>query len=306
MTGSPLVLLLALALDAVLGEPQWLWSRLPHPAVVMGRAVGWVDRSFNTGNHRRVKGTLSLLALVLLAGLLGWALQAWIPGQLADIIVVAILVAQKSLVQHVAAVANALRENLEAGKRAVSMIVGRDTTDMDVPAVSRAAIESAAENFSDGITAPVFWYLLGGLPGILIYKVTNTADSMIGHRTERHEAFGWASARFDDVLNYIPSRLTGALILLSHGLFSGWGKVAREARQHRSPNAGWPEAAMARCLNVALSGPRSYGGEIRDFPVIYPAGDRSPGPEAIDRSVTALWRSWAGLCAVSLLFLAFF
>ncbi len=297
MTGAPWVLLLALLLDAALGEPAWLWARLPHPAVLMGRLIGWADDRFNRGANRRLAGVAVLSGLVLGAGALGWLLEVLLPWRVADILVVAILVAHKSLVQHVAAVATGLRQSLEAGRQAVAMIVGRDTAGMDEPAVSRAGIESAAENLSDGVTAPVFWYLLGGLPGILIYKVTNTADSMIGYRTERHEAFGWASARFDDLLNWIPARLTALLILLTHGRLAEWGAVSTEARLHRSPNAGWPEAAMARCLDVALSGPRSYEGEMCDFPFVHPEGDRAPGPDAIDRATGALWRSWAGICA---------
>ncbi|MDV7143312.1 adenosylcobinamide-phosphate synthase CbiB [Tropicimonas sp. TH_r6] len=299
MTGAPEILLLALLLDAALGEPAWLWARLPHPAVLMGWLIGWADTRFNRGAHKRRAGIAVLCALVLGAGLLGWLLEVLLPWRMAELLLVAILVAHKSLVQHVAAVAAGLRESLAAGRRAVAMIVGRDTAEMDEPAVVRSGIESAAENLSDGVTAPVFWYLLGGLPGILIYKVTNTADSMIGYRTERHAEFGWASARFDDLLNWIPARVTALLILLTHGRFADWGAVSREARLHRSPNAGWPEAAMARCLGVALSGPRSYEGELRDYPFVHPEGNRTPGPEAIDQATAALWRSWAGICAVA-------
>ncbi|RYH11789.1 adenosylcobinamide-phosphate synthase CbiB [Tropicimonas sp. IMCC6043] len=295
MSAAPEILLLALLLDAALGEPAWLWSRLPHPAVLMGRAIGWADRRFNRGGQRRLRGALALAGLTSVAIALGWAIQALLPGRLADIVLVAILLAQRSLVEHVAAVAAGLRQSLEAGRRAVSMIVGRDTDGMDEPAVARAAIESAAENLSDGVVAPAVWFLVGGLPGVLAYKLVNTADSMIGHRTPRHEAFGWAAARLDDVMNWIPARLTGALILLSHGEPRGWAAVAREARQHRSPNAGWPEAAMARCLDTALSGPRSYDGAQRDFPYIHPTGDRFPDARSVDRAVTALWRSWVGL-----------
>ncbi|SNS88867.1 adenosylcobinamide-phosphate synthase CbiB [Tropicimonas sediminicola] len=296
MIGTETALLLALMLDAAMGEPGWLWSRLPHPAVLMGRAVGWLDTALNRGRHRRFRGVLALLVLVVGAWALGAAL-AWIsPFGLLDILVAAILIAQRSLVEHVAAVAEGLRKGLPEGRAAVAMIVGRDTAGMDESAVARSAIESAAENLSDGIVAPAFWFLLGGLPGILVYKAVNTADSMIGHRTERHEAFGWASARFDDLLNLVPARLTALLILLGHGHFEGWGAAIREARQHRSPNAGWPEAAMARCLGVALSGPRSYGGQMRDFPFINPDGRREIGAAEIDASVRALWRTWLGLC----------
>ena len=174
------------------------------------------------------------------------------------------------------------------------MIVGRDTAAMDEAAVSRAAIESAAENFSDGVIAPAFWFLIGGLPGLMLYKITNTADSMIGHRTERYEAFGWAAARFDDLLNLVPARMTAALIAAVHGCWTAGPLIVRDAGLHRSPNAGWPEAAMAVVLNLSLSGPRSYGGVMTAFPFVYPEGHRNAGPGDIDASVAVLWRSWLG------------
>jgi adenosylcobinamide-phosphate synthase len=179
------------------------------------------------------------------------------------------------------------------------MIVGRDTAAMDGPAVSRAAIESAAENFSDGVVAPAFWMLVAGLPGILVYKAVNTADSMIGHRTPRYEAFGWAAARLDDVLNLIPARLTAGLIWLTRPRTGVWSAIIRDARLHRSPNAGWPEAAMARVLDVALSGPRSYHGETRAYPWVHPDGRMDIGPTEIDAAVAVLWRTWAILLVVA-------
>ena len=303
IAGSPLVLLMALMLDAAMGEPDWLWSRLPHPAVMMGRVIGWADARFNRGARRKRAGILVMAALVVAAGAVGWAVQGLIPTPIADILIVAILLAQKSLVQHVRAVADGLRENVAAGRRAVAMIVGRDTAGMDEAAVARAAIESAAENLSDGVIAPAFWYLFGGLPGLLIYKIANTADSMIGHRTPRHEAFGWAAARLDDVLNWIPARLTALLILLARGRIALWPAVAREARLHRSPNAGWPEAAMARVLGVALSGPRSYAGVMQEFPWINSQGDRQPDAATIERAAATLWASWAVLLALVVLLL---
>jgi adenosylcobinamide-phosphate synthase len=180
------------------------------------------------------------------------------------------------------------------------MIVGRDTAAMTEPDVARAAIESAAENLSDGVIAPIFWYLIAGLPGIIVYKVVNTADSMIGHRTPRHEAFGWAAARLDDVLNLIPARLTAVLIAVTHRHFDS-APILRDGPLHRSPNAGWPEAAMAVVLNVALSGPRSYHGQKRDFPWVWPEGRRDPGPRDIEAACGALWRAWAGMMVLILL-----
>jgi len=193
------ILICALVLDALLGEPKWLWSRAPHPAVLMGNLIGWCDKRINSGPAQRLKGALVMLALGCSALLLG-ALLAKL-GWAVELILAAILIAQKSLVEHVAAVANALRHSTEAGRQSVAMIVGRDTAGMDDSAIARSAIESAAENLSDGVIAPAFWFLIGGLPMLLLYKITNTADSMIGYRTPRHEAFGWAAARFDDLLS---------------------------------------------------------------------------------------------------------
>ena len=287
----------AMLLDAALGEPQWLWSRWPHPAVLMGRLIGWADQRVNDGAARRVKGVAVMAVLVLGAWALGHMIAAIPDGGVLEVIVAAILLAQKSLVQHVQAVGDALRLSLGQGRRAVAMIVGRDTAALEEPAVARAAIESAAENLSDGVIAPAFWFLIGGLPGILIYKITNTADSMIGHRTPRHEEFGWAAARFDDLLNLIPARLTALLIALAHGWLDA-RPILRDAPLHRSPNAGWPEAAMAVVLDIALSGPRSYHGEMRDFPWVWPEGRRDIGPDAVDAAVSALWRAWALMLAL--------
>ena len=287
----------AMLLDAALGEPRWLWSRWPHPAVLMGRLIGRADQRFNDGAARRVKGVAVMAVLVLGAWALGHMIAAIPDGGVLEVIVAAILLAQKSLVQHVQAVGDALRLSLGQGRRAVAMIVGRDTAALEEPAVARAAIESAAENLSDGVIAPAFWFLIGGLPGILIYKTTNTADSMIGHRTPRHEEFGWAAARFDDLLNLIPARLTALLIALAHGWLDA-RPILRDAPLHRSPNAGWPEAAMAVVLDIALSGPRSYHGEMRDFPWVWPEGRRDIGPDAVDAAVSALWRAWALMLAL--------
>lgn len=288
---TALILVISMILDALLGEPRWLWSRLPHPAVLMGRAVGWTDEYLNSGTLRRARGVTAMLLLGVCALLLGWVLS-WF-GPFIEIIIVAILLAQRSLIDHVRAVADALRLSLGDARRAVARIVGRDTTAMQAPAIARGAIESAAENLSDGVIAPAFWYLIGGLPGLLLYKITNTADSMIGYRNDRYEAFGWAAARLDDLLNLIPARLTALLIALSHGQMRALADIAADARQHRSPNAGWPEAAMARALNVALAGPRSYEGEMHDFPYVFDAGQRQIGAPQIDAACTALWRTWA-------------
>jgi adenosylcobinamide-phosphate synthase len=243
---------------------------------------------------------LALLVLVVGAGLTGAVIAALPDGGLLEVLVAAILLAQRSLVDHVQAVADALRLSLADGRRMVARIVGRDTAALDEAGVARAAIESAAENLSDGVVAPALAFLVFGLPGLMIYKITNTADSMIGHRTPRHEQFGWAAARFDDLLNWSPARLTAALILLSHGRFDP-APVLRDGPLHRSPNAGWPEAAMAVVLDVALSGPRSYNGVMTDFPWVWPEGRANPGPDQIDAACSALWRAWAGLLGLACL-----
>ncbi len=298
---TALLLIPAMLLDAALGEPKWLWSRWPHPAVLMGRAVALLERRLNQGPARRAKGVLAMAVLGLGALGLGFALHVLPDAGLLEVLIVAILLAQRSLVDHVAAVARGLRDGLAEGRRQVGRIVGRDTAGLDGPAISRAAIESAAENLSDGVIAPLVWYLIGGLPGLLLYKITNTADSMIGHRTPRYEAFGWAAARFDDLLNLLPARLTALLLLLAHGRLDALPVLLRDAPLHRSPNAGWPEAAMAAILGVSLSGPRSYDGALRDFPWVFPEGRRDPGPAQIDAACTALWRAWGLMLGLTVL-----
>lgn len=277
MLGSAEILLLALGLDALIGDPAALYARLPHPVVVIGRGIGGLDRHLNriqdSAAMRRAAGIAACLILVALSFAIGWLVQRWLRslpgGWIAEALLISAFLAQNSLYRHVAAVARGLtNEGLAGGRRAVSRIVGRDPESLDEPGVSRAALESLAENFSDGVTAPLFWALLLGLPGILAYKAVNTADSMIGHRTPRHLAFGWASARLDDLLNLVPARLAAlALILAAFALpqaspARALRAVRQDARHHRSPNAGWPEAAMAGALGLALAGPRHYGGEI--------------------------------------------
>lgn len=292
------MLICALCLDALLGEPRWLWDRAPHPAVLMGRLIGFLDRICNTGDARRFKGACCVALLVALGILLGNALTAL--GPLVEIIIAAVLLAQRSLVQHVAQVADGLRMSQAEGRHMVARIVSRDTATMDDSQIARSAIESAAENLSDGVIAPAFWFLIAGLPGLVVYKLLNTADSMIGYRTPRHEAFGWAAARLDDLLNLIPARLTAALIALRAGCFDFQG-IRADAGQHRSPNAGWPEAAMSRALGIALAGPRAYDGEMRDFPFVNAEGRRTLTPVDIDASIAMLWTAWAGcvvICAL--------
>lgn len=293
-----LMLTLALLLDAAFGEPKWLWSRIPHPAVLTGDLIGQLDGQLNSGLMRKAKGAFALAVLVAIAGGTGGLLAALPDYGTIELVAAAILIAQKSLVQHVRAVADALRLSLGDGRRAVALIVGRDTARLREAGVARAAIESAAENLSDGVVAPAFWFLLFGLPGILIYKAVNTADSMIGHMSDRYRDFGWAAAKLDDVLNWIPARITAFLILLVHGRLRDRALVLRDAPLHRSPNAGWPEAAMAVVLGVSLAGPRSYGGMRTEFPWVLPEGRRDTGPPEIDAAVRTLWRTWAAMLAL--------
>jgi adenosylcobinamide-phosphate synthase len=275
----PESLLLSLALDAVFGDPEALNRRQLHPVQLIGRVIAWADRQFNRENdtpgRRRNAGawtTIALLAGALILGHLAQTLLLALPlGWLWLAVVMSTLIAQKSLYQHVAAVASGLETGgLGGGRLAVSRIVGRDPEALDQAGVSRAAIESLAENFSDGVVAPVFWAVLLGLPGLLAYKVINTADSMIGHKTERHLHFGWGAARLDDLLNLVPARLSGLIVCAAAWLLPGadpigaWRAMRRDARHHRSPNAGWPEAAFAGTLGLAIAGPRVYHGERVD------------------------------------------
>ena len=286
---TALLLIAAMCLDAALGEPDWLWSRIRHPAVLIGNCIGWLDQRLNRGSGKRVKGT-AVLALLIICG---WGIGALLAqlGPIVEILVCAILLAQKSLAQHVTAVANALRLSVRDGRMSVAMIVSRDTRDMTPAQVSRAAIESAAENLSDGVIAPAFWFLLGGAPGLVLYKAINTADSMIGYRTPEFEAFGWAAARLDDVLNLIPARLTALLVAGPNGC-GDWRGIIRDAGRHKSPNAGWPEAAMARRLGIALAGPRVYDGTLRQLAWVNETARQDIGAGDIDAAVHVLWRTW--------------
>lgn len=269
-------MVVAMAVDALLGWPAWLFARIGHPATWLGWLIAAIDAAWNRESDppelRRAAGVAGAFLVIAVAVALGWLLQSLLPAGWIQIALVGILawplVALRSLHDHVAAVASPLLSgNIAAAREAVSRIVGRDPAALDEAGIARAAIESLAENASDGIVAPVFWGALFGLPGILGYKAINTLDSMIGHRSERHEAFGWAAARIDDVASFIPARLTGFLfVLLAPRRSEALSCMMRDARRHRSPNAGWPEAAMAGALGVRLSGPRIYHGSIAKEP----------------------------------------
>jgi adenosylcobinamide-phosphate synthase len=269
-------LLLALVLDGAIGDPPALYRRLPHPVVAIGRLLGrlearWLDPGLKARELRR-RGRAACLIVVLAALVAGAGLQALclaLPlGWLWLGILMSSLVALRGLHDHIAAVARGLEAGLAEARAAVAHIVGRDPDSLDRHGVARAAIESGAENFSDGVVAPLLWGALLGLPGMLAYKAINTADSMIGHRSERYLDFGRFAARLDDLANWPAARLSGALIAAAAALLpstdagGAWWAMVRDARRHRSPNAGWPEAAMAGALGLRLAGPRRYGGRV--------------------------------------------
>ena len=273
--------LVALVLEGVVGWPAPLYAAIGHPVTWIGALIGALDRRLNREDLgfalRRAAGIATLIVVLAVAGGLAlgleWGIAASVPG-LGGLLLVGVLaaslLAQRSLDAHVRAVAEALERDLADGRRAVSMIVGRDPSRLDEAGVARAAIESLAENFSDGVVAPLFWTAAGGLAGGVLYKAANTADSMIGHRTPRHEAFGWAAARFDDLVNLPASRLAALWLILAAAITPGASPraaiaaIRRDAPDHRSPNAGWPEAAMAGALGLALAGPRVYDGAVYD------------------------------------------
>ncbi|XDZ65142.1 adenosylcobinamide-phosphate synthase CbiB [Alphaproteobacteria bacterium LSUCC0684] len=301
-----LVLAIALGLDAALGEPPWLWRHLPHPVVVFGRAISMMERR---GNRRRFRartrrrigfsGIIGLVLLSLMAGLAIMSLSA-LGGTaltlMVEMLLIAILLAGRSLDEHVRAVAMALREgNLQAARRAVSMIVGRNPDSLDEHAIARAGIETTAENLSDGVIAPALFYLAGGLPGILAYKMINTADSMIGYKSARYLAFGWGAARMDDLANLVPARLTGCLLSMAvpSRLTQAVKVMWRDAGHHRSPNAGWPEAAMAAVLDVALAGPRRYGVKMTSDRPMHAEGRREATPQDVLDGLKVMWRAIA-------------
>jgi adenosylcobinamide-phosphate synthase len=271
--------LLALLIEATVGYPQAVVRAIGHPVMWVGELIARLDRTLNkdadTGVRRRAMGFVALACIIGIPGVLAYAVQSsllLLPlGTVLVAVLASTLIAQRSLYEHVARVAEALeKEGLEGGRKAVSQIVGRDPNVLDEAGVSRAAIESLAENFSDGVVAPTFWLAVGGLPGGAIYKAINTADSMIGHRTPRHADFGFASAKLDDLVNLPASRLSGLLIVAAAAITrnasasGAWEIMLRDAGQHRSPNAGYPEAAMAGALGLSLAGPRMYGGVMVD------------------------------------------
>lgn len=265
---SLIPLLVGWLLDLVFGDP----IGLPHPVVWFGKMIGWGEHRLNHGSHRMVKGAvLAVTLIVLVFGL--WTLVCWvIPNQWVvcalDIVVVFYCLAGTTLIREVREVFLALDRSLDEGRRQVARIVGRDTSQLTAQEVRTAALETLAENLSDGVIAPLFWFALLGTPGMLAYKMVNTLDSMIGYRTERYKDFGCWAARIDDVANYIPARLTALLMVVATGRLSLLKFVWRNGRRHASPNSGYPEAALAGILNCRFGGPHYYFGELFDKPFI--------------------------------------
>jgi adenosylcobinamide-phosphate synthase len=299
--------LLALLIELTVGYPDRLVRAIGHPVTWIGRLIGVLDRAWNRDRDddgwRRLLGVAAVVLVAAVAAAAGFGLQhllLMLPlGVVPAALAASALIAQRSLHDHVARVATALETGgLTAGRAAVAHIVGRDVAALDEAGVARAAIESLAENFSDGVVAPVFWMALGGLPGAAAYKAINTADSMVGHRTSRHKAFGWAAARLDDLVNLPASRLAALLAIAAAlpdraAMAAAWRAVRRDAHRHRSPNAGYPEAAMAGVLGLALAGPRVYGGVSVDDATM---GDGRRDATAADiRKALALYRRADGI-----------
>jgi len=304
------VALLALAIDAAIGWPAALYARIGHPVGGFAALIQACERGWNRAAHpefaRRAAGVATVLLLLLVAGGGGLAVQYALASALggwawpAIALLAAPGLAQRSLYDHVVPVAHALEAgDLPAAREAVGRIVGRDTAALDEAGISRAAIESLAESFCDGVAAPLFWLVLLGLPGIWAYKTINTADSLIGHREARWRAFGWAAARTDDLANWVPARIAGLAVCIVG--IGGFPTMWRDAHKHASPNAGWPEAAMAGVLGLKLAGPVAYDGAMHDKPWI---GEGRPDARAADirralgiyvRACLLLWLVAGGL-----------
>ena len=263
-----LPLLLGWLLDFIFGDP----SRLPHPIVWFGKMISWGEHRLNKGSHRMAKGAVMAIVLILMVFFVVWGFKQLIPNTVLwlvlDTIIIFYCMAGTTLIREVREVFLALDRSLEEGRRQVARIVGRDTSQLSAQEVRTAALETLAENLSDGVIAPLFWFALLGTPGMLAYKMVNTLDSMIGYRTERYKDFGCWAAHIDDVANYIPARLTALLMVITSGKLSLLNFVWKNGRKHASPNSGYPEAALAGILNCRFGGPHYYFGELFDKPYI--------------------------------------
>lgn len=314
LEGIVQALLLALVIDRLIGDPAWLYRYLPHPVEMIGGMITelehWSFGKATTAQALFSRGRLSTMILVLCSVAIGFLVQ-WLClllpfGWVILGFLMSTLLAQASLADHVRAVAGGLEQGLAEGRDAVAHIVGRDPDQLDEHAVARSAVESLAENFSDAVVAPAFYALILGLPGMLAYKTINTADSMIGHKSERYLYFGRFAARLDDVVNWLPARLSAYLIVAAARLLPGarfayaLQTISRDADRHRSPNGGWPEAAMAGALDIRLSGPRAYQGEMTEDAWI---GIGNPDLTSADihRAVRLFW--WAASVMTALILL---
>jgi len=292
--------LVAMLIELGLGYPERALRMIGHPVSWIGRLIDALDRRLNhetdAAQKRRAAGIVAVVVVLAIVGAIAVFAERTLLrlpfGILVTGLLASTLIAQRSLHRHVAEVARALeRDGIEAGRNAVAHIVGRDTASLDQAGIARAAIESLAENFSDGVVAPVFWMAIAALPGAALYKAINTADSMIGRRTPRYAAFGWAAARLDDLVNLPASRLSALLLIAAAALSkktsasAAWRAVRRDAPRHRSPNAGYPEAAMAGALGLALAGPRVYGG-VRVEDAMMGDGRRAADAADIRRALT--------------------
>lgn len=296
-------LLAVLMLEAAFGYPRRALQWIGHPVIWVGALLARLDRQWNLAGWRRAKGVCVVLILIALGGGMGWAIEAMVQGPigaLTIILLATIGLAQRSLYDHVAAVMRPLAAgDLPKARAALSHIVGRDTDDLDAQGIAAGATETLAESLCDGIVAPAFWFLLLGLPGLFIFKCISTADSMIGHKDARHGEFGWAAARFDDLLNWVPARLSGLLICIAGGRDS-WRIMRRDAHRHLSPNAGWPESAMAGALAVKLGGGALYAG---DWIARQTLGDGPrPAPADLQRAMIIFRRSCGLLWLISGIF----
>ncbi len=300
-------MLLALIIDAGLGWPDAFFVRMGHPVTWIGALISTLDKALNregaTDMVRRSAGVVVAAFVIALTTATTWLVSLCLPSGWGGVLVGGILawplIAARSMHDHVVAVAGPLATgDIDKARQAVAMIVGRDPSLLDMAGISRAAMESLAENTSDGIVAPVFWGVLFGLPGIAAFKAINTLDSMIGHRTPRHNAFGWAAARIDDVANLVPARLTGLLFAaVSAQPRVAFNTMMKYARHHRSPNAGWPESSMAGALGVRLSGPRIYAGRLSEEPWVNGTAP-DPGPDDLKRALALYRRAMLVLGAV--------
>ena len=304
--------LVALGVDALFGEPRLLWARIGHPVAWLGGFATRLEKIFNRGAQRVQRGAFAWLRVVSFATLVGLLLQilcawfdAWVGGGwLLMGLIGSVGLAAKSLDQHVRAVAQGLEQTLEAGRAAVGQIVGRDLETLDAAGVARAAIESLAENTSDGLVAPLCWFAVFGLPGLFAYKAINTLDSMWGHRNARFDQFGKAAARIDDLVNWLPARLTAFWVALAKGTLVPLLAAFRDAPKHRSVNAGWPEAAFASALGLSLAGPRAYGGQVTQDAAMG-QGTRLATPRHIRAALRLFWYVWT-LAVVTALGLGLF